>query len=253
MGVTVRNDLRRGSAKKRRWEPVSGEMPAAAAAMVRRVLHRDDQVLVIDKPAGLPVHAGPKGGTTLDDLLPWLAFGKGRPPGLAHRLDRDTSGCLVLGRTKPALARLGELFAKGAVTKTYLALVRDAPGLADGRVDLPLAKRSATRGWWMEPSAEGQAAVTDLRVLARAEGVALVEARPRTGRTHQIRVHLKALGSPLLGDRIYGDGQEVLRLMLHARTIEIPWLAGVTIRAVAPLPDDFAERLRRYGLGTAVS
>ncbi len=252
MGVTVQNDLRRGPAKKRRWAPVSGEMPPAAAAMVRRVLHRDDQVLVLDKPAGLPVHAGPKGGATLDDLLPWLAFGKGRPPGLAHRLDRDTSGCLVLGRTKPALARLGELFAKGAVTKTYLALVQDAPGLADGRVDLPLAKRSAVRGWWMEPCAEGQAAVTDIRVLARADGVALVEARPRTGRTHQIRVHLKALGSPLLGDRIYGGG-EARRLMLHARAIEIPWLAGVTIQAVAPLPDDFAEQLRRYGLGTAVS
>ncbi|WP_223861472.1 RluA family pseudouridine synthase [Geminicoccus harenae] len=228
-------------------------MPAEAQALQGRVLHRDEMVLVIDKPAGLPVHAGPKGGATLDALLPWLAFGKGRPPGLAHRLDRDTSGCLVLGRTKPALARLGELFAKGAVTKTYLALVTDAPGLEDGRIDLPLAKRNQARGWWMEPSEQGQAAVTDVRVLARGNGVALVEARPRTGRTHQIRVHLKALGAPLLGDRIYGQDREAGRLMLHARAIELPWLAGVTIQAEAPLPDDFDRQLRRYGLAVAVS
>ncbi|WP_240476619.1 RluA family pseudouridine synthase [Geminicoccus roseus] len=249
----VRNDLRREPARKRRWQPVTGEMPDAAVAMTRRVLHRDDAVMVIDKPAGLPVHAGPKGGATLDALLPWLAFGKGRPPGLAHRLDRETSGCLVLGRTKPALARLGELFAKGAVTKTYLALVGDAPGLEDGRIDLPLAKRSEVRGWWMEPSGEGQAAVTDIRVIARADGVALVEARPRTGRTHQIRVHLKALAAPLLGDRIYGGADTASRLMLHARAIEIPWMAGETIRAQAPLPPDFQAQMRRYGLGTAVS
>lgn len=251
--MLVRNDFRRGSVKKRRWEPVSGEMPAAAAQMVERVLYRDDMVLVIDKPPGLPVHAGPRGGATLDALLPWLAFGKGRPPGLAHRLDRDTSGCLVLGRTKPALARLGELFAKGAVTKTYLALVQDAPGLEDGRIDLPLAKRSEVRGWWMEPSDQGQAAVTDIRVLARHDGVALVEAQPRTGRTHQIRVHLKALGAPLLGDRIYGEGQSAARLMLHARAIELPWLAGIHIKAQAPLPGDFSSCLRRHGMGTAVS
>ncbi|HWL72180.1 MAG TPA: RNA pseudouridine synthase [Geminicoccus sp.] len=225
-------------------------MPAEAQALQGRVLHRDEMVLVIDKPAGLPVHAGPKGGATLDALLPWLAFGKGRPPGLAHRLDRDTSGCLVLGRTKPALARLGELFARGAVTKTYLALVVDVPGLEDGRIDLPLAKRSAQRGWWMEPSEQGQVAVTDVRVLARQGGVALVEAQPKTGRTHQIRVHLKALGAPLLGDTIYGPAAagRSRRLMLHARAIDLPWLAGVTIRATAPLPADFQAALRHAGL-----
>ncbi|HEX2528393.1 MAG TPA: RNA pseudouridine synthase [Geminicoccus sp.] len=241
-------------AKRRgRWTPVAGEMPAAAAALIKRVLFRDDAMLVLDKPAGLPVHAGPKGGATLDALLPWLAFGKGRPPGLAHRLDRDTSGCLVLGRTKPALARLGELFAKGAVGKTYMALVQDAPGLADGRIDLPLIKRSAARGWWMEPSEQGQAAVTDIRVIARGEKVALVEARPRTGRTHQIRVHLKALGAPLLGDAIYGSDRSASRLMLHARSIEIPWLPGAVVRAEAPFPADFRAALLRHGLGTAVS
>ena len=249
----MRSDRRPEMTKQRRWQPVSGPMPPAAAELLARVLYRDDEVLVVDKPAGLPVHAGPKGGATLDALLPWLAFGKGRPPGLAHRLDRDTSGCLVLGRTKPALARLGELFAKGAVTKTYLALVHDADGLEDGRVDLPLHKRSQAHGWWMEPSPAGQTAVTDIRVLSRAKGVALVEAQPRTGRTHQIRVHLKALGAPLLGDRIYGTDPRVGRLMLHARSIEIPWLAGLPIHVHAPLPGDFAAELRRYGLGTAVS
>ena len=249
----MRREMQREDGRRRRWRPVAGPVPAAASGLLRCVLHRDDMVMVLDKPAGLPVHAGPKGGDTLEALLPWLAFGKGRPPGLAHRLDRETSGCLVLGRTKPALARLGDLFAKGAITKTYLALVHDADGLADGRIDLPLAKRSQTRGWWMEPSDSGQSAVTDVQVIARGHGVALVRAQPRTGRTHQIRVHLKALGAPLLGDRIYGAEPSASRLMLHARSVEIPWLAGQEISVTAPLPADFSARLSHYGLGTAVS
>lgn len=227
-------------------------MPAEARALVQAMLHRDDEVLVIDKPAGVAVHAGPKGGRTLDDLLPWLAFGKGRPPGLAHRLDRDTSGCLVLGRTKPALARLGELFAKGAVEKTYLALVQDAPALEDGRIELPLAKRSAARGWWMEVSDQGQQAVTDIALLGRGGGLALVRAMPRTGRTHQIRVHLKALGAPLVNDAVYGAAGQG-RLMLHSRAVVVPYLAGRTIRATAPLPADFRRALDRAGLDPALA
>ena len=110
-----------------------------------RVLYRDELILVIDKPAGLPVHRGPKGGPTLDDHLDALRFGRPERPALAHRLDRETSGCLVIGRHREALQRLGRLFAAGRVEKVYWAVTRGVPAAACGRIDLPLARRDAAR------------------------------------------------------------------------------------------------------------
>src|SRR4051794_22912035 len=145
-----------------------------------RLLHRDGMMLVLDKPAGLPVHAGPKGGPNLSAMLDQLRFGLPRPPELAHRLDKDTSGCLVLGRHAGALRRLNALFAEGRVEKTYWAVVEGGPADEAGLVDMALAKKSPTRGWWMRPDPAGLPAQSRYRVLARADGLAWLELMPLT-------------------------------------------------------------------------
>ena len=172
-----------------------------------RLLYRDALMLILDKPAGLAVHPGPKGGPSLEGLLDGLRFGLPNRPELAHRLDRDTSGCLVLGRHHRALRRLGRLFATGRVDKTYWAVVEGAPPAAQGRIDLPLGRRNRARGWWMKVDPDGLPSITDYRVLGAAEGLTWLELHPRTGRTHQLRVHLAALGCPVLGDPIYGKAR----------------------------------------------
>src|SRR5205085_6258570 len=118
--------------------------------MVSRLLYRDGLMLVVDKPAGFAVHRGPKGGASLEDYFDALRFGLPRSPALAHRLDRDTSGCLVLGRHRKALAELGRLFKSGRVGKTYWAVVEGGPEADEGRVELPLGRKDETRGWWMK-------------------------------------------------------------------------------------------------------
>lgn len=193
----------------------------------RRVLYRDALMLVLDKPPGLAVHPGPRGGPSLEDFFGELRFGLPRPPHLAHRLDRDTSGCLVLGRHRKALAKLGELFASGAVEKIYWAVVHGDPPAESGTIDLALTKRSTReRGWWMEPDPVGQSAVTDYRVLGRGVELAWLELRPRTGRTHQIRAHLTAIGCPIVGDPVYGTRDrgvaKLRRLHLHSRSVSVP-------------------------------
>jgi tRNA pseudouridine32 synthase/23S rRNA pseudouridine746 synthase len=135
--------------------------------MLARVLYRDGLMLVIDKPAGQAVHPGPKGGPSLLDYFEALRFGLPRSPGLAHRLDRDTSGCLVLGRHRKALAHLGALFRHGRVRKAYWAVVEGGPEADEGRIDLPLGRLDVTRGWWMKPDPQGQPAVTTWRVMGR--------------------------------------------------------------------------------------
>ena len=205
-----------------------------------RVLYRDGLVLVIDKPAGVPVHAGPGGGPDLEQSFDSLRFGWRRPPALAHRLDRETSGCLVLGRRPKALRRLGRLFAAGRVKKTYWAWVTDAPPEDTGLIDAPLLKRSTRAGGWaMHVDERGKPAATRYRVLERREdGAARIECRPLTGRTHQIRAHLAYLGCPVVGDARYG-GPAAPRTLLHARAISLPLYEGrEPVTAEAPLPAD---------------
>src|SRR5258705_1812794 len=140
-----------------------------------RLLYRDGLMLVIDKPAGFAVHKGPKGGDSLEDYFGALRFGLPRAPALAHRLDRDTSGCLVLGRHRKALAELGGLFKGGRIAKPYWALVESGPAEEEGRIDLPLGRKDATRGWWMKHDPQGQPAVTTWKVLGRAQGIAAAD------------------------------------------------------------------------------
>ncbi|MFD1333627.1 RluA family pseudouridine synthase [Methylopila musalis] len=217
--------------------------------LTARVLHRDGLMLVVDKPAGLPVHAGPKGGLNLESMFHALRFGLPRDPALAHRLDKDTSGCLVLGRHRKALARLGKLFANGRVGKTYWAVTRGAPEADEGRIDAALAKRSPDRGWWMAVDPAGQPSSTEWRVLARGAGLAFVEFTPLTGRTHQIRVHAAHLGMPLLGDPIYGaEPAGGARLHLHARSVRVPMRENQPpVTVTAPPPPHMAETFAALG------
>ena len=140
--------------------------------MVSRLLYRDGLMLVIDKPAAFAVHRGPKsgeqGGESLEDYFGALRFGLPRAPALAHRLDRDTSGCLVLGRHRKALAQLGKLFKTGAIDKTYWAVVEGGPDADQGEIALPLGRLDVSRGWWMKHDPTGQPAVTKWKVLGRS-------------------------------------------------------------------------------------
>src|SRR5271170_4104680 len=149
--------------------------------MVSRLLYRDGLMLVIDKPAGFAVHRGPKGGESLEDHFDALRFGLPRAPALAHRLDRDTSGCLVLGRHRKALAQLGRLFKSGAIDKTYWAVVEGAPEADEGVIELPLGRLDETRGWRMKHDPEGQSAITKWKVLGRTRSSAKFVTSPLEG------------------------------------------------------------------------
>jgi tRNA pseudouridine32 synthase/23S rRNA pseudouridine746 synthase len=218
--------------------------------MVARLLYRDGLMLVIDKPAGFAVHKGPKGGESLEDHFDALRFGLPRAPALAHRLDRDTSGCLVLGRHRKALAELGRLFKAGRVGKTYWAVVEGGPAENEGRVDLPLGRLDESRGWWMKHDPAGQPATTTWKVLGREASLTWLALEPLTGRTHQLRVHCAAMGWPILGDTIYGNAPRAggPALQLHAREIVVPLYKNRDpIRVTAPVPLHMHERLRICG------
>lgn len=219
--------------------------------LLDRILHRDGLVLVIDKPAGIPVHAGPGGGPNLEAGFDALRFGLPHAPALAHRLDRDTSGCLVLGRHRKALAKVGRLFQEGRVGKTYWAVLIGAPQEDAGRIDAPLLKRTGKTGWRMVIDPTGQESVTEYEVLGRGDGLSWVAFSPLTGRTHQVRVHAASLGCPVLGDPQYAEGdarRPGVPLHLHSRRIELPLSAKKPPLAVtAPVPPHMQDALTACG------
>ncbi|MDR2856856.1 MAG: RluA family pseudouridine synthase [Novosphingobium sp.] len=205
------------------------------------ILFEDAEALVIDKPAGLPLDRPRAGGVSLEDRLDELKLGFLRAPAPVHRLDRDTSGCLLLARNPKALKRFAQAFAERRVEKRYLGIVAGAIADEEGTIALALAKiSSAEKGWRMIPAKKGKPAITHWRRLAGCDGFTLVEFRPETGRTHQIRVHAAAgLGVPLLGDPVYGDGKGGGRTMLHAAALVVPRAGKPPVAAEAPLPADF--------------
>jgi tRNA pseudouridine32 synthase/23S rRNA pseudouridine746 synthase len=220
--------------------------------MESRLLYRDGLMLVINKPAGLSVHRGPKGGASIEDYFDHLRFGLPRSPALAHRLDKETSGCLVLGRHRKALAQLGKLFKNGAIDKTYWAVTEGGPDADTGTIDLPLGRLDDTRGWWMKHDPEGKPSVTRWTVLGRSPDAKLtwLGLEPLTGRTHQLRVHCAEMGWPILGDGIYGTAPRFggPGLQLHAREIVVPLYKNRDpIRVAAPVAPHMKTILAQCG------
>jgi tRNA pseudouridine32 synthase/23S rRNA pseudouridine746 synthase len=211
--------------------------------MTLRILYEDGEALVIDKPAGMPVDQPKKGGSSLADHLDRLKLGFQRAPVAVHRLDTDTSGCLLLARNPKALARFNRAFEERLVGKTYLAMLAGRPPGISGTIELALAKiSSAEKGWRMIPAKKGKPAVSHWELVEELGPHSLIRFRPETGRTHQLRVHaLKGLGAPLLGDPVYGAGNApgARRTMLHAERLVVTRPGKTPIEARAPLPADF--------------
>ena len=209
-----------------------------------RILFIDGDALVLDKPAGLPVDAPRAGGDSVERRLDELKCGFKRPPTAMHRLDQDTSGCLLFARNPRARAELQQAFEGRRVEKSYLAVIGVELAEASGIIAIPLLKTSsADAGWRMVADAKGQEAVTHWRRVAAREGGSLVEFRPVTGRTHQIRAHAReAFGTGIVGDRVYGiPGGPML---LHASRLVVPREGKATIDVAAPLPEHWPEEWR---------
>ena len=206
------------------------------------ILFEDGEALVIDKPAGLPIERPRAGGPSLEDRASELRLGFARSPVPVHRIDTDTSGCLLFARNPKALKRFNAAFEARQVDKVYLGVVAGPVAGEAGTIELALTKiSSAEKGWRMIPAKKGKPAITHWRKLAERGGLTLVEFRPETGRTHQIRVHaLAGLGHALLGDPVYGDGSGAGRTMLHAAALTVQREGKPPITAQAPLPADFA-------------
>lgn len=218
-----------------------------------RILFIDGEAIVVDKPAGLPVDPPRDGALSVASHLESLAFGFQRWPKAVHRLDRDTSGCLLLSRNPKAHARFQRAFEERGVEKLYWAVVDGVPAEEAGTVDAALSKvSSAEAGWRMVVDTRGKAARTHWRVLGVREGRALIEMRPETGRTHQLRVHaVHGLGMPIVGDAVYGpspafagagfgSGRAGLSgMMLHARSLRVERGEKPPVEATAPVPPHF--------------
>lgn len=260
-GQTVRvPPLQAGDGRAAAAKPVPRIDPQTAAELQARVLHIDDWLIALDKPAGLAVQGGSGLGRHLDALSEALRFGAAEKPRLVHRLDKDTSGVLVLARTAAAARALTTAFRGQEVRKTYWAAVVGVPERRQGRIDLALAKGRVGAIDKVAAGEAGQDAVTLYRVVqAAGTRAAWLVLRPLTGRTHQLRAHCAALGHPILGDGKYGGRAAFLpdeglarRLHLHARELAIPHPAdGTTLRISAPLPAHMAETWRRLGFDPA--
>ena len=258
-GKRAKANLRLAAGQAIRVPPIEreGDAPAArpavvsaskaeAAALRAAVLHRDAQVMALNKPAGLAVQGGPKQAKNLDALLDLLTFEAAERPRLVHRLDRDTSGVLLLARTAAAARELTGAFKQDAARKIYWALVVGKPPKARGLIRLALDKRAGPGGEKVRVEEAGKRAETRYATVAAAKGITWLLLMPLTGRTHQLRVHCAALGCPILGDGKYGGKaafSERVRLpktiMLHARELALPHPDdGTTLRVRAPLPPD---------------
>ncbi|HWK35635.1 RNA pseudouridine synthase [Sphingomonas sp.] len=203
------------------------------------ILFLDGEAIVLDKPAGLPVDRPRDRSPSVEAMLDDLKMGFQRPPQPVHRIDRDTSGCLLLARNPGAMKRFGQAFEAGQVAKRYLAVLEGVPEGGDGTIDLPLTKVSTREeGWRMTGRPNGKKAITRWRLLEEKDGRALVEFIPETGRTHQLRVHAaEGLGHPIVGDRVYGRAGPYL--LLHAAEIRLPRPGKPDVHAEAPLPARF--------------
>ena len=237
--------------------PPASEPPAQVAAedIPLEIIYEDDDLLCLNKPPGLVVHpaAGHWQGTLVNAVLHHCATVSqgGHPlrPGIVHRLDKDTSGCILVAKNDAAHAALSRQFAARTAQKTYLAVVRGRPRATAGVVTGAIARHPVHRQRMaISRRPEAREAETTWKVLSSEKNLSLVECRPKTGRTHQIRVHLKHLGHPIAGDRVYGGGADFPRQLLHAWKIAVDHPAsGERMEFSAPLPPDFPLRPAKTG------
>ncbi|MCG8503416.1 MAG: RluA family pseudouridine synthase [Sphingomonadales bacterium] len=237
-----------------RRQPVSDE---DAAFMRGLILHEDDHVIALNKPPGLPTQGGPGLTRHVDGLLDALAR-DGERPRLVHRLDKDTSGVLLLGRTARSTATLAAAFRSREAEKIYWALVRGAPKPGQGRIDLPLNKLPHGAGEKVLVDDAGKPAQTYYAMVdSVADKASWVALMPRTGRTHQLRVHMAAIGHPIVGDGKYGGAEAFLsggvsrKLHLHARHIALPHPGGGALSVTAPLPAHMTASWAFFGFQEA--
>ncbi len=218
------------------------------------VIHRDDEIIAINKPSGLAVQGGSGTVKHLDAMLDGLKFGNPERPRLVHRLDKDTSGVLVLARTAKAAAHLTAAFRAHEVTKIYWALVVGIPHPRQGRINQPLLKQPGKGGERVRVSEMGQSAITDFQVIENAgRRAAWVALKPLTGRTHQLRVHMATIGHPIVGDGKYGGAEAFLggdvpgRMHLHSRSLELSRSDGKRLALTAPLSGHMRETWALFG------
>lgn len=206
------------------------------------ILFEDAEALVIDKPAGLAGEAPRKGDTSVESMLPDMRLGFFRVPAFVHRLDRDTSGCLLLARNPRALRRFMAAFEKKEVRKDYLAIIEGVPTEDEGFIDLPLLKVSGrASGWRIESDPDGKPSFTRWRRLYSQGGRSLMLLMPQTGRTHQLRVHMsEGLDMPIVGDPMYGKPDNE-GMMLHAWKLSVPRPGRDPVKAEAPYPERFQK------------
>lgn len=222
------------------------------------LIHEDAHILVFNKPSGLAVQGGSGVSQSLEHMLGAFAKSNGKRPRLVHRLDRDTSGIIVAARTKPAAAFFSEAFAARDARKTYLAIIcGSAPTPNAGEISLSLKKSSRAGLDIMEIDPSGQSALTRYRTLSASAAASLVELKPETGRMHQLRAHMAAIGRPIAGDGKYGGlfqlgAAEISRLMLHAAALDLPHPEGGRRRYTADPPPDLRAAAKLLGLEGAL-
>lgn len=264
-GGRAKPGLRLVTGQQLRLPPMAPQTPSAertrpavsskdAAAIQDLVLYRDDHVIALNKPSGLAVQGG--SGTTrhIDGMLDALRYDAPERPRLVHRLDKDTSGVLLLARSRSAAQSLSAAFQGRTVEKVYWALVMGLPEIEAGTIDAPLAKGGDVGREKMEETDDGQSAETDYRIVDHAAGrVAWLELRPRTGRTHQLRAHCAVMGNPILGDGKYGGRESFMsglpkRLHLHAHTLQLPHPdTGQRLEVTAPLDEELVKSWKFLG------
>lgn len=208
------------------------------------VIYRDAMMLVLNKPAGMAVHKGNGPKDNLEQYFDHLRFGLPKIPALVHRLDMPTSGCLVLGRHRQALIELGEMFQKQKIEKTYLALVKGEIETPEGTLNYPMRRREPEKSyrWMMTVADDGQEAITHYKVIGTKDGNSWVALSPKTGRTHQLRVHCSHFGHPIIGDDKYGGFPIPSTLMLHAWKISIPLYKNKPpVLVTAPPPEHMQD------------
>ena len=254
----VVKDTPEGPARPKRERPaLSDDQTTFVRDMV---IHKDFQSFVLNKPPGLATQGGTKTTEHVDGLLDALQYDNEGRPKLVHRLDKDTSGALLVARTSRAAAFFAKAFSGRNARKVYWALIVDVPSIDDGMIELPIGKQPGTGGEKMHVDEEsGQAARTRYRVIERAGNrTAWVELQPFTGRTHQLRVHMAAIGHPIVGDGKYGGAAAFLtggisrKMHLHARRIKVDHPDGGTIDVTAELPTHFRESLTQLGFDQAL-